>query len=134
MDVFVLDSFALLAYFRNEAGTEIVEQLLNEAMLGRNELFITNINAGEVYYVAFRKDGVKKAELVWKAIHEFPIILIEANINLTFKAANLKGRYKLSYADAFAAALAIDKKATLITGDKEFENLKSEPGFKVEYI
>lgn len=134
MTAFVLDSFALLAYFRNEMGTETVAQLLNEAASDKNQLFITNINAGEVYYIAYRKNGLQKAELVWKAIQEFPITITEANMALTYKAANLKARYRLSYADAFAAALTILKNATLITGDAEFNNLKGEENFKVQFL
>lgn len=134
MIAIVLDSFALLAYFRNEQGTEKVEQLLNEAASDKKQLFLTNVNAGEVYYIAYRKEGSEKAELVWKAIQEFPIKLIEADMALTYKAANLKARYILSYADAFAAALTIVKKATLITGDPEFDNLNGEEGFKVTFL
>lgn len=134
MTAIVLDSFALLAYFRNEDGTEQVEQLLNEAALDKKQLFLTNVNAGEVYYIAYRKDGSEKAGLVWKAIQEFPIRLIEADMALTYKAANLKARYRLSSADAFAAALTIVKKATLITGDPEFNNLNGEKGFKVTFL
>ncbi len=131
---FVLDSYALLAYFRNEPGGEKVEQLLNEAVADKHELYMTCINAGEVYYMAHRKDGADKAALVWKAMLQFPIHLSEADINFTLKAAGLKAIYKLSYADAFAAALAISKKATLITGDREFESLGGETNFKVKYL
>lgn len=134
MTAIVLDSFALLAYFRNEQGTEKVEQLLKEAAQDKKELFVTNVNAGEVYYIAYRKDGSEKAALVWKAIQEFPITLIIADMALTYKAANLKARYRLSYADAFAAALTIVQKATLITGDPEFNNLDGEEGFKVSFL
>lgn len=134
MTAIVLDSFALLAYFRNEQGTEKVEQLLNEAASDKKQLFLTNVNAGEVYYIAYRKEGSEKAEIVWKAIQEFPITLIEADMALTYKAANLKARYRLSYANAFAAALTIVKKATLITGDPEFNNLNGEEGFKVTFL
>lgn len=131
---FVLDSYALLAYFRNEPGGEKVEQLLNEAVADKHELYMTCINAGEVYYMAHRKDGADKAALVWKAMLQFPIHLSEVDINFTLKAAGLKAIYKLSYADAFAAALAISKKATLITGDREFESLGGETNFKVKYL
>ncbi len=131
---FVLDSYALLAYFRNETGAEKIEQLLNEAVADKHELHMTCINAGEVYYMAHRKDGADKAALVWKAMLQFPIHITEADMNLTFKAASLKAKYKLSYADAFAAVLAINKKATLITGDSEFDNLIGETNFKVRYL
>jgi len=131
---FVLDSYAMLAYFRNEDGGEKVEQLLNEAVADKHELYMTCINAGEVYYMASRKDGLDKAEIVWKALQQFPIHIIEVDLAFTFKAAKIKAVNKLSYADAFAAVLTIIKKATLITGDREFDNLLKETGFKVKYI
>ena len=131
---FVLDSYAMLAFFRNEEGGEKVKQLLNDAVADKHELHMTIINAGEVYYMAYRKDGADKAALVWKALLQFPINITEVDLTFTFKAANLKARYKLSYADAFAAVLAISKKATLITGDEEFESLIGETNFKVKYL
>jgi predicted nucleic acid-binding protein len=131
---FVLDSYALLAYFRNEPGGEKVEQLLNEAAAGKHELYMTCINAGEVYYMAHRKDGADKAALVWRALQQFPIDIADVDLAFTFKAAGLKATFKLSFADAFAAALTISKKAVLITGDDEFNSLAGVAGFKVKYI
>jgi predicted nucleic acid-binding protein len=131
---FVLDSYALLAFFRNEEGAEKVEQLLNEAVVNKHELYITNINAGEVYYMSSRKDGIAKAEIAWKAMRQFPIHIIDADLEFTLAAAKLKAKYFISYADAFAAALTIKRKAILITGDDEFKVLSSETGFKVKYL
>ncbi|MEO6733012.1 MAG: type II toxin-antitoxin system VapC family toxin [Ferruginibacter sp.] len=131
---FVLDSYALLAYFRKEEGGEKVEQLLMDAVADKLELHMTCINAGEVYYMAYRKDGIDKANLVWKAMQQFPIHMIEVDMVFTHKAASLKAKHKLSYADAFAAALTISKKATLITGDHEFDSLAAETHFKVRYL
>lgn len=131
---FVLDSYALLAYFRHEEGGEKIEQLLNDAATEKHQLYMTCINAGEVYYIIYRKDGADKAEFIWKALHQFPIHISEVDMAFTYKAAHLKARYKLSFADAFAAALTIDKKATLLTGDAEFESLERETNFKVKYL
>ena len=131
---FVLDSYALLAFFRNEEGGEKVEQLLNEAAADKHELHITCINAGEVYYMSSRKDGAAKAEFVWKAMRQFPIHVIDADLEFTLVAAKLKAKYSISYADAFAAVLTIKRKATLITGDNEFDALAGETGFKVKYL
>lgn len=41
-------------------------------------------------------------------------------------AADLKAPFKLSLADTFAAALAKEKKAELVTGDPEFKALGKE--------
>jgi predicted nucleic acid-binding protein len=39
---------------------------------------------------------------------------------------SFKARFRLSLADAFAAALAKDMKAELVTGDPEFKALEKE--------
>lgn len=131
---FVLDSYAMLAFFRNEKGRDKVERLLNEAVANKHELYMTCINAGEVYYITCRKESVVKADIVWKALQQFPIHITEVNMAFSFKASKIKANNKLSYADAFAAVLTIEKKAVLITGDREFDSLIKEPGFKVNYI
>lgn len=99
-----------------------------------NELHMTCVNAGEVYYMAHRKDGVDKAALVCKALQQFPIHIIDVDLAFTLKAASLKAKCRLSFADAFAAALVINKKATLITWNKEFESLIGEANFKMRYL
>jgi ribonuclease VapC len=131
---FVLDSYALLAFFRNEDGAEKVEQILNDAVADKHQLYMTCINAGEVYYMSSRKDGITKAEIAWKALYQLPILIIDADLEFTLAAAKLKAKYSISYADAFAAALTIKRKAALVTGDNEFEALKNEAGFKVLYL
>jgi predicted nucleic acid-binding protein len=131
---FVMDSYALLAFFRNEPECEKVEQLLNEAAADKHELFMTCVNAGEVFYMSSRKDGSAKAETVWKALLQFPIHIIDADLESSLAAAKIKAKHSISYADAFAASLTIKKKATLITGDDEFKLLLKEPGFKVKYL
>jgi len=134
MAKFVLDSYSLLAFFRDEPGADAVEKLLNEAAEDKHELYITVVNAGEVYYISCRKESVAKANQVWEAMRKFPLHFIEIGIELSLAAAKIKANYKLSYADAFAAAFTIQKKATLVTGDNEFESLEAESNFKVKYL
>lgn len=47
-------------------------------------------------------------------------------VRLPFTSANFKARFKMSLADAFAAALAKEKQAELVTGDPEFKALEKE--------
>lgn len=134
MPNYVLESYAMLAFFRNETGAEKVKQLLHAAAADKYELYMTCVNAGEVYYISYRKDGGAKAELAWKGLLQFPIHIVDIDLEFSLAAAKIKARYSLSYADAFAAALTIKRKATLITGDPEFKALTGEAGFKVEYL
>ncbi len=96
--------------------------------------WITTINVGEIYYMISRKSSANQADLAIEALQNFPINIIEADLQLTLQAAKLKAAYRLSYADAFAAALTINKKAVLLTGDQEFLNLKNEAHFTVQFI
>jgi ribonuclease VapC len=53
------------------------------------------------------------------------IRVVDADRQLTFAAAHIKAGHALSYADAFAAALARSLNAVLITGDPEFRSVES---------
>jgi len=128
----IFDSYAFIAKFEEEKGHEIITQLLEDILIGKGEGFISVINLGEVYYTTCRKQGVKKAELALSSVLQFPIEIIDADFNLTFEAAKLKAKYKISYADAFAAALTKVKRGTLVTGDKEFKSLEGE--IKIKFI
>jgi len=61
-----------------------------------------------------------------------PIELVEANKDLTLQAARLKASHRMSYADCFAAALAMKRKCELVTGDKEFKQVESQ--LKIRWI
>lgn len=134
MKTYILDSFALLAYFRNETGAIEVEDLLTGASEGKLILVMTTINLGEVYYMTVRKDGKNSAEKVWEAISKFPIEMIPIDLDFSLEAARIKAHYKLSYADAFAAALTIRMQGILISGDKEFLNLGDLKDFNLKLL
>lgn len=51
--------------------------------------------------------------------------MIDAGLALAEQAAAFKAAYKMSLADAFAAALAKQKKADLVTGDPEFKAVEN---------
>lgn len=122
--VFVLDSFAVLAYFQAEDGGERVLELLNNAREDQVELVMSLINAGEVVYLTGRNRGRKTAEALWKDLRDLPISFYEASEERILAAAWIKSNHAISYADAFAIGLAQELKATLVTGDSEFEAIK----------
>jgi predicted nucleic acid-binding protein len=130
----IFDSFAFIAFFRQEPGAEVVRDLLVKMAADESEGYITTVNVGEVYYMISRKSNQKAAETAVDALLKFPLHLVEADLKLSLEAARLKAKYSLSYADAFAAALTIQKKAVLLTGDHEFDSVTSESGFKVQYL
>ena len=122
----VLDSFALIAYFRDEAGAEVVENLLVAAGKKDSSLHMSDVNYAEVKYSIVKKDGADAWTEAAKVLQGLPIDFHATNRVVADIAADFKARFKISLADAFAAALAKEKKAELVTGDPEFNSLEKE--------
>jgi predicted nucleic acid-binding protein len=122
----VLDSWALLAFFKGEAAAEDVETLVHKATAEKVHLLLCVVNWGEVYYGMWRAGGQTAADDVAADLSRMPIELVDADQPLAKQAAIYKATNKLSYADAFAAALAKIKGAELVTGDPEFKPLEKE--------
>ena len=53
-------------------------------------------------------------------MRQLPIAVIPADLDRATRAAALKQKHSLAYADAFAAELAIERGALLVTADSEF--------------
>ncbi len=126
MKRYVLDSFALLAYCEGESGARTVADIFKNALDGQAEIHLCVVNWGEMYYIALREGSEERGELYLSTVAKYPIIFVEANKEPTWQAARYKAFHKMSYADAFAAALAKLRKAELVTGDPEFKPLAAE--------
>ena len=72
------------------------------------------------------------ADLAYSRIKAFPLTYIDIiDENLLQTAATLKANYPISYADAFAVAMAILHKASLLTGDPEFKKLEKKEDISI---
>jgi len=120
---YVLDSFALLAYLAAEPGAAQVKAVLVAARARQAEAYLSIINYGELIYITEREQGLPAAQRAISAVDQLPIHLIEADRRQTLAAAHIKAHHAISYADAFAAALAEGLAATLLTGDPEFRKV-----------
>lgn len=135
-----LDAWAVLAWLQGEPAAAAVKNLLewaegNEkakhALAGLlsgldtpPQLFLNLVNLGEVYYILGRRQGASEAKEVIEAIKSGPVNLVEATEEVVMSAAAIKMKHALSYADAFAAATAQLKNASLLTGDPELKSLE----------
>ena len=126
MAVKVLDSWALLAFFKGETAAADVETLIQQAATGQTHLLLCVVNWGEIWYGMCRAGGLAAAESAVEDLAQLPVEIVVADIPLTKQAAFYKAGHKISYADAFAAALAKAKNAELVTGDREFKTLEKE--------
>jgi predicted nucleic acid-binding protein len=127
---YVFDSHAVLAYQFGEEGQDKVEEILAAAKSAKVDLYLNLVNLGEVYYVVYRKKGEEMANKAIAMVKRWPLEIIVSDEKVTLMAARIKAKYSkasspLSYADTFAIATAIDRDATVVTGDPEMKNVEN---------
>lgn len=128
----VLDAHALMIFLEKEKGYEKVESCFLQAVDKDENLLMASVNYGEVYYIVLRECGHKKAEEVEKTISNLPIEIVSVDASLAQEAGKLKAFHKMSYADCFAAALAKQHHAEVLTGDPEFHQVEKQ--IKISWV
>ena len=99
--------------------------ILLQAEKEQAAVFLSIVNYGEAIYITEREQGLTATQSLIAAVDQLPIAVVDADRKLTFAAAHLKARHSISYADAFALALAQQQQAILLTGDPEFHQVES---------
>ncbi len=131
----VLDSWALMEWIQNrEPATKAVDHLLQLAIREHAQLFISRINYGEVLYSCWRKFPEQAAARILADVEALPIQIVEVTDNSVERAARIKTVVSASYADCFAAALAIVKNAPVVTGDPELRKIAQAFPLKLHWI
>ncbi len=129
---YVLDTWAVIAYLEDEPSGEQVEELIATAHEEQIPIYMSVVNVGEVWYTLAREVSEEEADAGVKMLSDLRIQFENVDWELTQEAARFKSQNKMSYADAFAAALAKVKKADLVTGDNEFKPLDDQ--IKISWI
>jgi predicted nucleic acid-binding protein len=118
---YVLDANALTGFLEGRAGlAEKVSRLLAQAAQQDVPLLMSAVNWGEVFYITYRRHGEAEAWKTESRLQELPIAVIAADRQRASRAGGLKQKHSLGYADSFAAELAIEQRAWLVTADPEF--------------
>ncbi|MGA2278874.1 MAG: PIN domain-containing protein [Verrucomicrobiota bacterium] len=125
MKTTVLDASAMLAMFFGQPGMEQVRDLFHKASEADRPVFISAVNWAEVLYKVERKQGKTGLETARQFERTTPLETVPVDRELAEIAADLKAKHNLGLADAFAAALAMHKKAELVAGDKEFKAVET---------
>ena len=121
---YVFDANALVGWLEDREGTAgKVERILDEALRLDVPVLMSAVNWGEVFYLAWRHHGEAKARELKAGLEDMPLSVIPADLDHATRAAALKQKHNLGYADAFAAELAIDRAAWLVSADPEFAKL-----------
>lgn len=122
MKEYVLDANAIITFLEDRPGADKIDRLINLASQRGARLSISVINRGEAIYSLARSRGFEQA---LKDVEKLGRILqsISAGIEQSNEAARLHLLYKLGLGDCYAASLAMQMNATLVTADPEFARL-----------
>jgi predicted nucleic acid-binding protein len=115
---YLLDACALIALFNGEAGSDIVDELLQKAEKGAITLSMSIIQLLEVYYDRIYVMGINDAKDILDSILAEPIEIIDTiSYPVLYEAGRLKTSYTLSLADAIGLATAKELSGQFVTSD-----------------
>ena len=121
---YVLDANALVGFFEGrQMAAGKVRHIMAEALRTELPLLMSAVNWGEAFYIEWRIHGEAKAREVEFNLHRLPIAVIPADLDRATRAGALKQKHNLGYSDSFAAELAIERGAWLVTADPEFSKM-----------
>lgn len=123
---YVLDTSAVLTFFEDEPGSEVVEGLFGKAEQNEITIYLSFMTFTEVYYISFQEQGNDIAEQRLKQLNMLPAIRIDSDYESSHTAGKIKALHRLSIADAWISALAKIKQSILVHKDPEFESIEQE--------
>lgn len=129
---YVLDAWSVLAYLENESASEKIANLITDAHESGIPLVMSVVNAGEVWYIIAREISETEADQSIAEMRHLGVELVDVNWNVTLLAARFKSKCKMSFADCYAAALAKENSAVLVTGDREFKQVEDQ--IKINWV
>lgn len=125
----VLDAYALEAYLSLEKAAPLVRDLV----LSGQQVLITGVNLAEALDRMIRVNGAERKELEGDLVG-LGLTVSGVDAQMAFDAASLRAghyhraRRAVSIADCYAAALALDRDAPLVTSDPALLALVHEEG------
>jgi predicted nucleic acid-binding protein len=133
MVTYVLDSSAILRYLDDESGAPRVADIIKGHIAGRHRAIISVIHWGEVAGVTCKAHGLRAVELVLSRLISFGLGIVDVTPERAVRAALIKVRRKIAYADAFGVELALDQPDhVLVTSDFDLKAAAQE--VKIEFL
>lgn len=123
--IYVLDTSAWFTLIEDEEGAGTVQSILEKARTGDVVVLVSFMSFMEVYYITLQERDENEAQERVDLMATLPVLRVESTRALGILAAELKAAHRLSVADAWIAALAKDRGATLVHKDPEFEQVEA---------
>ncbi len=116
---YVLDTSALVSYFKDEPEADQVEAALRQP----DSLLIPFMAVMELRYVLLRAFSLSRVGQIIETLRRSGASIVESNPAWGVLAADVKARGGLSLADAWIASLALTHNAELLHNDPEFDHV-----------
>lgn len=120
---YVLDTSALMRLLLDESGAEEVQRIVE----GDELVALPFMVLMEVQYVLLRRLPPLRVDQMVTTLRAWPVEIVESDPAWGRQAALVKSRGGLSLGDAWIAALALQRDATLVHRDPEFDSV---PGLR----
>ena len=115
---YLLDACALIAFFNEEAGADVVADLLAQAGNGTDRVFITSIQVLEVFYDRIYVKGRDYANTFLENLYSSSVIVLhEVSLDVIREAGRFKTSYSMSLGDTILAATAHCTGYTIVSCD-----------------
>ncbi len=124
MKRYLLDTSAFLTLRDNENGADFVADLLFKAQEGKCQCYASFMSLMEIFYRVWKDEGELAGRLAYEECQTLPISWIHESKKLLEASAEIKALNKLSLADAWIAASAMQESAILVHKDPEFISLE----------
>ncbi len=132
---FVLDAWPIVEWLLGkQPAARRFTLFLNEAEQPGTQLLITRINLGEVRYTLAKRLSVAEQARANAMFYRLALTIVSVDDALVDTAVGIKANHACSYADCFAAALAIRVDAPVVTGDSEFLKLRDDGPIELVWL
>lgn len=131
----IVDAWPVMEWLQGkEPAASEFAALLEAAERREIQLSMSRINHGEVVYLVRKNFSATMASEFLDSFRNLPLQLLSVSDGLIDAAVELKSRFPISFADAFAAAQAMEFSVPLLTGDRDFLLLRDAGLMQVHWI
>lgn len=120
MKRYLLDTSAFLTLRDDENGADQVAELMYQAQNGKSQCFACFLSLMEIFYRVWKDENEQAGRLAYEECQSLPVKWVHETKSLLEKSAEIKAKNRLSLADAWIAASAIQEGAILVHKDPEF--------------
>ncbi|MBW2163681.1 MAG: PIN domain-containing protein [Deltaproteobacteria bacterium] len=120
MKRYLLDTSAFLTLRDDENGADQVAELMYQAQNGKSQCFACFLSLMEIFYRVWKDENEQTGRLAYEECQSLPVKWVHETKSLLEKSAEIKAKNRLSLADAWIAASAIQEGAILVHKDPEF--------------